>query len=54
MGYLEDYAADGFIDIGDKGEATDERLEEMVKVEEALHERKKVRVRGLCLDFFCI
>jgi len=43
MEYLEDYVADGFIDIGGEGEAMDGRLEEMVEVEEVLHGRRKVR-----------
>ena len=44
--YLEDYLADGFIDLGDfRGVSK----EQMIEVEEALHGRRKVRVWGFDL-----
>jgi len=44
--YVEDYVADGFIDVG---EGTEPNYEQMVEVEEALHGRRKVRAWGFDL-----
>ena len=44
--YVEDYVADGFIDVG---EGAEPNFEQMVEVEEALHGRRKVRTWGFDL-----
>ena len=41
MDYIDDYLADGFIDVGDISVVDKELL---VDIEEALHGRRKVRV----------
>jgi hypothetical protein len=47
--YVEDYLADGFVDIGEGPESLKDRYEEMVAIEEALHGRRKVRAWGFDL-----
>jgi hypothetical protein len=46
LNYVNDYLADGFVDVGDVSKANKELL---IEVEEALHGRRKVRAWGFDL-----